>query len=121
MTTEQKEDTEIKGPFGWSFKSSDRYTTLFVLIIVCTALVAGFLFKHDADAANLSRDIALQTHMDAVKAANEVKKVAEAQHKQQETLEEMVWILSLTMEERKKYKLDMPVSMRRKLLDRERQ
>ncbi len=114
------ESTEIKGPFGLSLKSNDRYTTLFVLILICTALVAGFLYKHDADAANLVRDIAVQTHMDAVRAADEVKRVAEAQHKQQETLEEMVWILSLTMEERKRYKLDMPISMRRKLLDRER-
>lgn len=118
---EEKEDLEIKGPLGWSFKSSGRYASLFALVLVCTALVCYFTVNHDSNAAYLVRDIATQNHMDAVRAAEEVKKVAEAQRMQQETLEEMVWILSLTMEERKRYKLDMPVSMRRKLLERERQ
>lgn len=88
--TADDESIEVRGPGGWTAKAKGERTPLWMLVVVCIAglAVAGWM-HHD-------------------KGHDDHQKV-------NERFDEVIYMLSLTQEERARLSINMPDSLRQKL------
>ena len=109
----REDDVEVKAPFGWSVRASGRHVTTLIAAVVAVVVVLYMIREHD-----LKQTEGLAA---AVKDRNDqMVVVMQSQVKLQESMDSMLYVLSLEPEERKKLRLVMPPSLRTKLLNQER-
>lgn len=123
MTPKKEEDLEkthlraddlyIKGPLGWSIRANGRQAGLWVILLLAFGSLLYMVREHDVRAAEQITTTAVTTKV-------QVAEVAAGQQRLHESMETVVYILSLNPEERARLKLDMPRSLRSKLLNQER-
>lgn len=113
VSPKRKDDLEISGPFGWSVRANGREVVGLLMLVIGVGVLAYMIRDHDLR-ANERLEAAItarQTQLNALSAQ---------QLRLQESMEEMIYVMSLTQEERVKLKIEMPVSLRARLLISER-
>ena len=111
--TARQDDVELEAPFGWKVRASGK--TVSALVIACGAVgaLAYMIRDHDLkEAATLATS--------SVERREQLNKITTQQAQLQDSMDAVVYVLSLPQEQRNQLKLDMPESMRRKLLNQER-
>jgi hypothetical protein len=100
-----KEDREALGleGMGWKLKATGANVTAVILVAIAVAVVAFMVRDHDVRAAERS------AHVEA-----EVKTVRGEVQSLAGRMEETTYVLTLTDDERKRLKLDMPESLRKR-------
>jgi hypothetical protein len=109
LTPEQKaaigvpDGLGVEAPGGWKLKATGSPVIAVILVVVAVFLIVAALHKHDADAASHSAMI-----------KGEVGTVRQEVHTLSDRIEETTYVLTLSDDERKKLKLDMPESLRKR-------
>lgn len=98
---QEEESVEISTGVG---KVRARGPAVYLVILIICAAAAGAWMLRDHD----------------LRASERSDKIVDQQQKLEEGIHELTWVLTLTEEERKRLQLQMPPSMRKKLLDQER-
>lgn len=109
-----EDNVEFKGPLGWSVKANGAHVTLLILMAVSAAAILWALRDHDLRAAAALSIIAQERRM-------QIEQLAMQQQRLQDGLDTVVYMLSLSPEDRARLKLEMPGGLRTKLLAQERQ
>ena len=103
MRTERRRssDLEITGPFGLRarFFGFGKEITSVMLLVICAFGIGYLVYQHDRNSID------------------SIKHVVENQHAIYEQMDAMIYVISLPEEERKKIKMAMPDSLRKKLRD----
>ena len=107
------DDVEVTAPFGWKVRFPARSLTSAIVVIACVAALLYMLRDHDLEQTkNLQGAVSERT--------KQIDSVSLQQQKLQETMDTMVYVLTLPQDERQKLRLDMPVGLRSRLLNSER-
>lgn len=109
----REDDVEIKAPFGWSIRANGKSVSALIITILASGGLAYMIRDHDlkqtAQIVEASKD-----------RKEQLTKITEQQTQLQESMDSVVYVLSLPQDERTRLKLDMPNGMRKKLLNQER-
>jgi len=107
------DDIEISTPLGWGIRANGRVVTMLVLVIAAVVLLAWMIRAHD-----LRQTEQLKQVSDARN--GQMIMLASRQDRLQDSMDTVIYILSIPPEERSKFKLDMPPALRARLLTQER-
>lgn len=110
---QREDDLEIKGPLGWSVRASGKQVILLVGIVASAGALLWMIRDHDVRASEKVIEIST-VHQ------QQLQQVAHQQVRLQESLDTVVYVLSLEPEDRKNLRLAMPASLRAKLVEQER-
>ena len=107
----RKDDLSVEGPFGWRVRANGKELSLFIIIALGVGSALWALRDHDLRSTEtLNQAVAERT--------KQIERVALAQTDLQDSMNAMIYVLSLTPEDRSKLKLEMPQSLRAKMLKR---
>lgn len=107
------EDLHIKGPLGWSVRANGQQAGLWIVLVFICGLLFWMLREHDIRSSEQLLGVVAGRQA-------QVNEVMRGQHQLQESMETIVYILSLDPHERAQLKLAMPPALRAKLLNQER-
>lgn len=109
----RKDDISVEGPFGWKLRANGREVSVFVALAVATGALLWAIRDHDLRAvATLERAVEDRR--------KQLDLLSTQQADLQESMSAMIYVLSLSQDERTKLKLEMPPSLRSRLLTSER-
>lgn len=111
---ERQEDVELKGPLGWSVKANGAHVTMLLMLALSSGMLLWALRDHDLRALQLISAAGQERR-------TQIEQLTLQQQKLQEGLDTVVYMLSLNQEDRARLRLEMPGSLRMKLLAQERQ
>lgn len=94
---ENDEQIQVSGPFGFLLKARGREIYQTIIIMLCMAGVGYLIYLHNSDSKA----------SDALLAVNQV-----AIH---DVITELIFVTSLTPEQRANLRMDMPESLRKKI------
>lgn len=107
------DDIEISTPLGWGIRANGRVVTMLVLVVAAVVLLAWMIRDHD-----LRQTEQLKQVSDARN--GQMTMLASRQDRLQDSMDTVIYILSIPPEDRMKFKLDMPPALRARLLTQER-
>lgn len=123
MDEEKNGDLEISTSFA-KIRASGRVVALALMLLVSSAVLAGIIHtEHQAqekavkEAAMLA---AAQLQLATEQRGKQLELMAAQQKQLLESMQDMLWVFLQSPEERGKIKLDMPPSLRSRLLNQER-
>lgn len=112
-TDSRRDDVEVSGPLGWRVRFPARQLGGVVLVLAACGAILYMLREHDMKQTE-------QTQAAVVSRDAQLKQVNSQQQQLQESMDTMVYVLALSPEDRIRLKLDMPPTLRAKLLSSER-
>lgn len=107
------DDIEVRTPMGWGVRASGRVVSMLLLVVTAVVLIAWMIRDHDIRSAGQLADISHER-------STQMLALATRQDKLQESMDVVIYILSVPPEDRVKFKLDMPPQLRARLLSQER-
>ena len=113
VTQDRRSDDLWLELWGVKVHATGRHLVHFVAMVMLAVLLGLGLLAHDGKTAE-------QTAKAIEGRDKQLAEVVKLQKRLEEKLDDLIWINMLSPEEKKKYKLDMPPSMREKLLQQER-
>ena len=108
-----KDDLSVEGPFGWRVRANGREVIVFLVFAIAMGSVLWAIRDHDLRSIEILNQATLEQ-------TRQIDRVAAAQLEFQESLSTMIYVLSLSSEDRAKLKLEMPANLRARLLTSER-
>lgn len=109
----REDDLEITGPLGWRVKASGRQTSWLVIVLVAMLGLGYMLRDHDMKSMKAIEVAVADRH-------EQMTAIVSQQTKLQDNLDTLVYVMLLSESERARLKLDMPQSLRTKLLGQDR-
>lgn len=108
-----EDNVEVNGPSGWSVKVNGKQVMLVIFIGMATGVLAWMLRDHDIRSSAQIQEAAAQRKA-------QLELVALQQGRLQDSLDTIVYVMSISPEERARLKLDMPPALRTRMLEQER-
>lgn len=112
MDEEKNGDIEISNSFG-KIRASGRVVALALMLLVSTGVLAYMIRDHDLKQSKQLQEAGEQR-------GKQIDLVAQQQRQLMESMDTMIYVLTLSAEERSRLKLDMPQSLRSRLINQER-
>jgi hypothetical protein len=111
--TKRGDDVEVNAPFGWKVRFPARYLTS-VIISVAGFGALGYMLR-DHDLRVMETLTAYRTERN-----QNVHSLEQHQISLDESMQQMIYVLTLPEKDRARLNLQMPETLRRRLLDQER-
>lgn len=124
MSEEEKNgEFEISNSFG-KIRASGRVVVLALMLLVSSVVLAGIIHTEHQTQDKAMKEAAAQQaeqlRVAAEQRGKQLELLASQQKQLMENMETMIWVLVQTPEGRSKIKLDMPQSLRSRLISQER-